>query len=119
VDGLREIAEHNRDVQISVAYKPNQPRAFSVPAVPGTTLLAIEKTWAPNLGVTLDFAHVLYAGEQPAFTAALVAHRSRLLGLYLNDSYGGRDDGLIVGSVHMPQTLELLLQIRRDKYQGQ
>lgn len=28
---------------------------------------------AANLGVTLDFAHSLYADEQPAFAAALIA----------------------------------------------
>jgi xylose isomerase len=118
VDGLREIAAHDQDIQISIEYKPNEPRAFSVLGDVGTTLLALAETGARNLGITLDFAHVLYAGEQPAFTAALVARRSRLLGLHLNDGYGGRDDGLMVASVHMQQTLELLLQIRRDKYQG-
>lgn len=40
---------------------------------------------AANLGVTLDFAHSLYADEQPAFAAALIARESRLLGLHLND----------------------------------
>ena len=55
----------------------------------------------PNLGVTLDFAHVLYADEQPAFAAALIARHSRLLGVHLNDGYGKRDDGLMVGAVHL------------------
>ncbi len=99
---------------ISIEYKPNEPRAFSVLRDVGTTLLAIAVTGARNLGVTLDFAHVLYAGEQPAFAAALVARTSRLLGVHLNDGYGGRDDGLMVGAVHTQQTLELLAQVRRD-----
>ena len=38
-----------------------------------TTLLALKEVGLPNLGVTLDFAHVLYADEQPAFAAALIA----------------------------------------------
>ena len=38
-----------------------------------TTLLALKEVDLPNLGVTLDFAHVLYADEQPAYSAALVA----------------------------------------------
>ena len=118
VDGIREVAAHNPAVDVSVEYKPNEPRAFSLLGNVGTTLLAIAEAGCPNLGVTLDFAHVLYAGEQPAFAAALVARKSRLLGVHLNDGYGGRDDGLMAGSVHPVQTLELLRQIARDGYAG-
>ena len=69
-----------------------------------TTLLAIKEIGRPNLGVTLDFAHVLYADEKPAYAAALVARHSRLLGVHLNDGYAKRDDGLMVGAVHPIQT---------------
>jgi len=112
VAGIREVAEHNPAIDVSIEYKPNEPRAFSLLGDVGTTLLAIAEAGSPNLGVTLDFAHVLYAGEQPALSAALVARRSRLLGVHLNDGYGGRDDGLMAGSVHPVQTLELLREIR-------
>ena len=44
--------------------------------MPRRRLLAIREVGLPNLGVTLDFAHVLYADEQPAFAAALVARHS-------------------------------------------
>jgi xylose isomerase len=50
--------------------------------------------------------------------AALVGRRSRLLGLHLNDGYGRRDDGLMVGAVHTVQTIELLRQLRRDRFAG-
>jgi sugar phosphate isomerase/epimerase len=68
--------------------------------------------------VTIDFAHALYAGEQPALVAHLIRRRSRLLGVHLNDGYAKRDDGLMVGAVHLGATLELLRQIRRDGYEG-
>ena len=50
--------------------------------------------------------------------AAMVGRRSRLLGLHINDGYGQRDDGLMVGSVHTVQTIELLRQLRRDGFTG-
>jgi xylose isomerase len=118
VAGIREVAAHNPAIDVSIEYKPNEPRAFSLLGDVGTTLLAIADAGAPNLGVTLDFAHVLYAGEQPAFAAELVARRSRLLGIHLNDGYGGRDDGLMAASVHPVQTLELLRAARRIGYRG-
>jgi len=68
--------------------------------------------------VTLDFGHVLEADTSPAMAAALVGRRSKLLGLHLNDGYGHRDDGLMVGTVHTIQTIELLRQLRRDGFSG-
>jgi sugar phosphate isomerase/epimerase len=118
VAGIRAVAEHDPACRISVEYKPDEPRAHSLLRDAATTLLAIEEAGAPNLGVTIDFAHALYAGEQPAFAAHLVHRRSRLLGVHLNDAYAKRDDGLMVGSVHLRATLELLRQIRRDGYDG-
>ena len=75
--------------------------------------------WAlPNLGVTIDFAHSLYANEHPALAATHVLRRSRLLGLHLNDGYGKRDDGLMVAAVHEIATLELLRAVKRGGYDG-
>lgn len=118
VAGIREVALHDPGCRISIEYKPDEPRAHSLLPDAATTLLAIAEAGAPNLGVTLDFAHALYAGEQPAYAAHLIHRRSKLLGVHLNDGYGKRDDGLMVGSVHLRSTLELLRQIRRDGYDG-
>jgi xylose isomerase len=115
-EGLAKVAAHAPTIDISIEYKPNEPRAFSLLPDVGTTLLMIGGVGAPNLGVTLDFAHVLYADEMPAYAATLVQRRSRLLGVHLNDGYGARDDGLMAGSVHLTQTLELLYVLDRFGY---
>ncbi len=83
-----------------------------------TTLLALKEVGLSNVGVTLDFAHVLYADEQPAFAAALINRHSHLLGMHLNDGYSKRDDGLMVGAVHSLQTIELLRQVKADGFDG-
>jgi xylose isomerase len=118
IDAIREVADHNPAIDISIEYKPNEPRSFSLMPDVTTTLLAIKEIDRPNLGVTLDFAHVLYADEMPAYAATLVARHSRLLGVHLNDGYAKRDDGLMVASVHPIQTVELLYVLDRIGYQG-
>ena len=118
ISAIREVAEHDPEVDISLEYKPNEPRAYALLPDVATTLLAIHDIDRPNLGVTLDFAHVLYADEMPACAVAHVARHSRLLGLHLNDAYGKRDDGLMVGTVHLQQTIELLYALQRIGYQG-
>lgn len=115
-EALRVVADHNPAIDISIEYKPNEPRAFSLLPDVATTLLMVADVGAANMGVTLDFAHVLYADEMPAFAASLIQRRSRLLGVHLNDGYAKRDDGLIAGSVHVTQTLELLYTLERLGY---
>ena len=117
-DALRIIAAHNPQIDISIEYKPNEPRAFSLLPDAATTLLMVADVNAGNMGVTLDFAHVLYADEMPAYAAALIARRSRLLGVHLNDGYAKRDDGLVAGSVHVIQTLELLYVLDKLGYRN-
>lgn len=118
VEGIAEVAAHDKDFLISIEYKPNEPRAHALLRDAATTLLAIDEAGGDNIGVTIDFAHALYADEQPANVAAMVMRRSRLLGLHLNDGYAKRDDGLMVGAVHAQATLELLAEVKRGGFDG-
>jgi xylose isomerase len=118
IAALAEVADHDPNMSIAIEYKPNEPRAYALMPDVGTTLLAVKEVGRPNLGVTLDFAHVLYADEMPAHTAHLIARHSRLLGVHLNDGYGKRDDGLMAGTIHPVQTLELFAELTRIGYDG-
>jgi len=118
IEAMQEVADHNPSIDIALEYKPNEPRAFALMPDAATTLLAIKEIGRDNTGVTLDFAHVLYADEMPAFAAALVARHSRILGVHLNDGYGKWDNGLMVGAVHPIQTVELLVELERAGYTG-
>jgi xylose isomerase len=118
IAALQDVAAHDPDTSIAIEYKPNEPRSFALMPDAGTTLLAIKEAGNANLGVTLDFAHVLYADEMPAHAAHLIARHSKLLGVHLNDGYGKRDDGLMAGSVHPIQTVELLVELIRTDYRG-
>ena len=116
VAALAEVADHNRDIDIAIEYKPNEPRSYSLMPDIGANLLAVKELNRANTGITLDFAHVLYADEMPAHSAAMVNRYSRLLGVHLNDGYAKRDDGLMVGSVHPVQTVELMVELIRMNY---
>jgi sugar phosphate isomerase/epimerase len=118
ISAIAEVADHNASVDIAVEYKPNEPRAHVVMPDMTTTLLALAEVGRPNTGVTLDFCHMLFAGEMPARAAMLAGRKSRILGVHLNDGYGKRDDGLIAGSVHPVQTVELFMELDRLGYDG-
>jgi xylose isomerase len=118
IDGFRDIASRQPKVLVSVEYKPSDPRRNSLIRSMGESMLAVHEVDLPNFGATLDFCHSLMAGEIPAAAASLALREGKLFGLHLNDGYGPADDGLMVGSVHFPQTLELLWTLRRFAYQG-
>ncbi|MEL7115745.1 MAG: TIM barrel protein [Pseudomonadota bacterium] len=118
IAAMAEVADHNPAIDIAIEYKPNEPRAYALMPDIGTTLLASIELNRANVGVTLDFAHVLYADEMPAHAAHLVARHSRLMGVHLNDGYGKRDDGLMVGTVHPVATVELLVALSQIGYNG-
>ncbi|MEM8788695.1 MAG: sugar phosphate isomerase/epimerase family protein [Pseudomonadota bacterium] len=118
ITGLTAIADHAPELDIAIEYKPNEPRAYALMPDVATTLLAVKEIGRPNVGVTLDFAHVLYADEMPAHTAHLIARHGRLMGVHLNDGYAKRDDGLMVGTVHPVQTVELFAELDRIGYTG-
>lgn len=115
---LAEVCDHNPALDISIEYKPNEPRSWSVLPDMATTLHAIRDLARPNLGVTLDFCHMLFAGEMPAKSAILAARHCRIMGVHLNDGYAKRDDGLIAGTVHPIQTVELFWVLDRLGYDG-
>lgn len=118
VAAIAEVADHNPALDIAIEYKPNEPRAFALLPNVGMNLMALAEAGRANTGITLDFCHVLFAGEIPAQVASLVARKSRLLGVHLNDGYGKRDDGLMVGAVHAVQTVELFVELARMAWDG-
>ncbi len=82
------------------------------------TLLAIEDMGVNNVGILLDFGHSLYGGESPAEAARLIHSRGLLYGIDVNDNFRGWDDDLVVGSVHLTETLEFFHTLRECGWEG-
>ncbi len=118
VAALREVAEMFPEHKISFEYKPYQPRVYSFIGDIATTLLVLDEVGASNMGVTLDFCHMLMKKESPAYSLAWAARKHRLMGFHLNDGYKDNDDGLMLGSVHLMQTLEFIYYAKKYNYDG-
>jgi xylose isomerase len=115
---FEEICRYGSDLKISIEYKPFQPRAYSFISSYADTLLMVGDVGAVNLGVTLDFCHMLMKAENPSYGLSLVAERNKLYGVHLNDGNKLNDDGLIVGSVNFIQSLEFIYYLKKYNYQG-
>ena len=119
VAGLREAAQHRRDVRLSLEYKIKEPRTHSYLGTAAGTLLIAQEVGLPNVGVTIDVGHALAAYENVAESIAVLSRAgNKLFHMHLNDNYRLWDDDMIVGSVHTIEYLEMLYWLDRAGYQG-
>ncbi|MCC3705009.1 TIM barrel protein [Rouxiella badensis] len=118
VDAIKQVVSANPDITFSFEYKPYEPRTFSLIGDVCATLMLIDDVGEDNLGITLDFCHMIMKKENPAYSLFLSAQRNRLVGFHLNDGYGHFDDGLMLGTVHLLQTLEYIYYAKKYKFDG-
>lgn len=116
VEAFQELADYRPEARISIEYKPYEERVHSMINSVGQTLFTLQQIDRKNVGATLDFAHMLMAGDQPAFGASLLLEQNKLWGVHLNDGNNAHDDGLMVGSIHPFETLEFLYFLLRHGY---
>jgi xylose isomerase len=113
VRGIHAVASTDPGIGFAIEYKTKEPRAHLTLSTAARTLLAIEETGLENIGVVMDFGHSLFAKETPAEEVQLLARRGRLRSVEINDNWREWDDDLAVGSVHLIETFDFLLALRR------
>lgn len=118
VDNLHKIASHRSDVNVAIEYKPADPRIYQYISTAAKALVLCNEVGLKNLGVILDYGHALVAGETPAESVALLSRYNRLFHIHLSDNYSKTDDDMLIGSVSLWQTLELLYQLQEVGYDG-
>jgi xylose isomerase len=65
-----------------------------------------------------DLGHSLFAKEVPAEVIHMISRRGKLVSVELNDNWREWDDDMMVGSVHLIETLEFLRAMRQIDWQG-
>jgi xylose isomerase len=118
VAGLRSLAQAYPETRFAIEYKPREPRVSMFFSSAAKTLLAIQDMGVDNVGILLDFGHSLYGGESPAEAARLIHSRGLLFAIDVNDNFRGWDDDLVVGSVHLTETLEFFYTLRECGWDG-
>jgi len=115
-DTFDKICAHNREVQVCIEYKWNDPRGRCLLATAGESASFCQSVDAPNLGVTLDIGHSLQSGERPAQSVALLHRANRLFYVHLNDNDRNWDWDMIPGAFHLWEFLEFFYYLREVGY---
>jgi xylose isomerase len=113
LDGVRTVAEMDEGIRVAIEYKAKEPRIHLSWSTAARTLLGIQSIGRDDVGIVMDLGHSLFAKEAPADALSLVNQHGRLYTIEVNDNWREWDDDLIVGSVHLIETLEFFLEVRK------
>lgn len=117
VEAFQRVCDKTR-LKVSIEYKPYEERVHAFIDSFGTTMTLLQDIGRENLGVTLDFCHMLMKKENPAMAASWLLDRGKLYNIHLNDGEGSTDDGLMVGTVNFWKTLEVFYYLKKYDFQG-
>lgn len=117
-EGIGDAASHRSDVTVSLEYKRSETRTHCVLNTAATSLHLINQIGLPNLGVTIDLGHALYALETPGQIVALLDDADRLSLVHVNDNYREFDWDMLPGTVNLWDWLETFLYLDEVGYDG-
>lgn len=118
VKAFQEIADYAPDMRITIEYKPYEERGFAFIDSMGVTGMILNEANRDNLGITLDYCHMLMKRENPAYPVEIFGRKNKLFGIDFNDGYGLSDDGLMIGTATPFQILEFLYYVRKHEFDG-
>lgn len=118
VKAYQTICDYAPDLKISIEYKPYEERAYAFVDSMGITGMILNDVNRSNLGVTLDYCHMLMKHENPAMAADLFGSKGKLYGIHANDGYGTTDDGLMIGTASPFKMLEFLYYVKKHHFDG-
>ena len=117
-EGIKEVALYAKGHKIGIEYKAREPRSHILLDSAGTTLMFANGLGVDNVGICLDFGHVLLARENPGDSVVKVMREKKLYGVHINDNYGFSDEDMTLMSVNHIQILEFLYYLKKLKYDG-
>jgi xylose isomerase len=117
VDAFGECGSYREEIPLFIEYKPSETRGKCFIDSAAKTLCLLNDIGVKNMGVTVDFGHSIYGGEQPAEAVALVAGSPYRLYIHINDNDGKWDWDYFCGTKHFLEYVEFLYYLKRYNYE--
>ena len=117
-ESIHKAAEHDPKVKIALEYKISDPRTQCLLGTCGETLTVCNRTGMPNVGLTFDFGHSIYAGERPAQALALAVLENRLFYVHMNDNDRRWDWDMMPGAFNFWDSVEFMFYLKKYAYSG-
>lgn len=108
VETFAEAALYRPEIPLFLEYKYSETRVNCFLDSAATAIHLCRSIGAQGLGITIDFGHALYAGENPARSLCMVAETGIPYYLHVNDNDGKFDWDLPAGSRNLLAYAEFL-----------
>lgn len=118
VDAIRELADYNPKVPITLEAKVREPRNRTIIDTVSTALLYCKEVDRPNVGLAIDIGHIWQVQQNVAQTVSLADQMGKLWTLHVNDNYNMWDDDMIAGSVRTIEYIEMFYYLKKFEYDG-
>lgn len=118
VENIRELADYNPDVNLTLEGKIREPRNRCVIDTTMTALLLCMEIDRKNVGVAIDTGHVFQAQQSVAQNIEIAGKYQKLFMLHVNDNYNLWDDDMIAGSLRYTEFVEMFYSLRKVGYEG-
>jgi xylose isomerase len=115
-DSFGEAAAFLPEIPLFIEYKPSETRARCFVDTAAKALCLLRDMGVARAGVTIDFGHSLYGGENPAEALVLLAESGHPYYVHINDNDARWDWDLIAGSHHFIDYVEFLYYLLEYRY---
>jgi xylose isomerase len=118
VETFKEAAAYRPEVPLFIEYKPSETRGKCFLDNAAKTILLIKEIGLPSLGVTIDFGHSMYGGNNPAEEVALLESCKVPYYVHINDNDAKWDWDYFAGSKHIVEYVEFMYYLKKFNYNG-
>jgi len=118
VSTFKEAARHRKDIRLFLEYKGSETRVNCYLDTAAKTICMIHDIHEPNMGITIDVGHALYAGETVAESLCLAQSYGIPFYIHINDNNRKWDWDLIPATRNLWDYLEMFLYLKKFNYKG-
>ncbi len=115
-DTLGAAGDYKKHIPLYIEYKPSETRGHCFIDSASKALLMLKDIGIKEMGVTLDFGHSIYGGENPAEAVSLLSQSPYPYYVHTNDNDQRWDWDYFIGSKHYLEYIEFLFYLKKFGY---
>ncbi len=116
IETIGEAGDYLQEIPLFIEYKPSETRAKCFLDTAAKTLCLLNEIGNKSLGITIDFGHSIWAGENPAEALCLVHHSGYPYYIHINDNDRRWDWDFIVATRNFIDYVEFIFYLEEFGY---
>jgi xylose isomerase len=116
VETFSEAGSYLTEVPLFVEYKPSETRGRCFVDTGAKSLCLLNDIGIEQMGITIDYGHSKYGGENPAEVVSLIANSRYSYYIHINDNNAKWDWDYMVASHNFLEYVEFLYYLQKYNY---